>query len=160
MGGDATCVRVVSTLAGLVKPEVGMERRVLIKEAWSSSLLLVSWGPVFYVKPIFNDSVCATRCGVHKITPSTFSTNDQHEMIEESYSLAAVDSAEHSLDEESRLVEIVAILVVGSVLSTAAVGLRAFTRLKMLRTFGADDSVMLVAQVSHPIIRSYALRRC
>ncbi|KAF6823623.1 integral membrane protein [Colletotrichum musicola] len=68
-------------------------------------------------------------------------------MIPESYSLAAIDSAKHSLDDESRFVEIVAILVVGSVLSTAAVGLRAFTRLKMLHTFGADDTVMLVAQM-------------
>ncbi|KAF6810681.1 integral membrane protein [Colletotrichum plurivorum] len=68
-------------------------------------------------------------------------------MTQEFHSMAAVDSAKHSIDDESRLVEIVAILAVGSVLSTAAVGLRAFTRLNMLHTFGADDSVMLVAQM-------------
>ncbi|KAF6788751.1 integral membrane protein [Colletotrichum sojae] len=78
---------------------------------------------------------------------STFSVNNQPEMMQMSQSLAAVDSAKHTLDDESRVVEIVAILVVGSFLSTAAVGLRAFTRLKMLHTFGADDTVMLVAQM-------------
>ncbi|KAF9871050.1 integral membrane protein [Colletotrichum karsti] len=60
---------------------------------------------------------------------------------------AAMDNIDHSLDGESRQGEIIAILVVGSVLSSVAVGLRAFTRLKMLRTFGVDDATMLLAQM-------------
>ncbi|KAF5521068.1 Satratoxin biosynthesis SC1 cluster protein 4 [Colletotrichum aenigma] len=59
---------------------------------------------------------------------------------------AAVENIDHSLDGESRFGEIVAILIVGSVLSSVAVGLRAFTRLCMLRTFGMDDMVMIAAQ--------------
>ncbi|KDN66580.1 hypothetical protein CSUB01_10139 [Colletotrichum sublineola] len=54
---------------------------------------------------------------------------------------------DHSRDGETRFAEILAILVVGAVLSTLAVALRAFTRLKMLRTFGLDDVIMVVAQI-------------
>ncbi|KAK2055680.1 hypothetical protein LY76DRAFT_648205 [Colletotrichum caudatum] len=57
---------------------------------------------------------------------------------------AAVD---HSRDGETRFAEILAILVIGAVFSTLAVALRAFTRLKMLRTFGLDDVLMVAAQV-------------
>ncbi|OHF04163.1 hypothetical protein CORC01_00502 [Colletotrichum orchidophilum] len=60
---------------------------------------------------------------------------------------ASVTNVDHSLDGQSRFGEIVAILAVGSTLSTAAVGLRVYTRAKMLRTFGMDDSVMVVAQM-------------
>lgn len=69
---------------------------------------------------------------------------------------AAVDNIDHSLDGESRFGEIVAILIVGSVLSSVAVGLRAFTRLCMLRTFGMDDMVMIAAQVG----RSFSMSTC
>ncbi|KAL2756426.1 hypothetical protein ACRALDRAFT_2075680, partial [Sodiomyces alcalophilus JCM 7366] len=54
---------------------------------------------------------------------------------------------DHSLDHESRFPEICAILVVGAFLSTLTVSLRTFTRLVLLRTFGLDDAIMLVAQV-------------
>ncbi|KAK2042612.1 hypothetical protein LZ31DRAFT_555905 [Colletotrichum somersetense] len=57
---------------------------------------------------------------------------------------AAID---HSRDGETRFAEILAILIIGAVFSTLAVALRAFTRLKMLRTFGLDDVLMVVAQV-------------
>ncbi|KAJ0137717.1 hypothetical protein CTA2_2010 [Colletotrichum tanaceti] len=60
---------------------------------------------------------------------------------------AVAGHVDHSRDGESRFAEILAVLVVGTVLSTAAVALRAFTRLRMLRTFGLDDAVMVVAQV-------------
>ncbi|OLN96201.1 hypothetical protein CCHL11_03260 [Colletotrichum chlorophyti] len=71
----------------------------------------------------------------------------ERDVAPETQQLAAAVDIDHTLDDESRVAEIVAILVVGSVLSTLAVGLRAFTRVKMLRTFGADDSVMVVAQL-------------
>ena len=56
-------------------------------------------------------------------------------------------TVDHSLDGQSRYTEIVAILIAGSVLSTAAVAARAFTRLFLLHTFGVDDAIMVVAQV-------------
>lgn len=68
--------------------------------------------------------------------------------IQETQQQASVSTIDHALDGQSRFGEIVAILAVGSVLSTAAVSLRVYTRVKMLRTFGLDDSVMVVAQVS------------
>ncbi len=56
-------------------------------------------------------------------------------------------NVDHSLDGQSRYTEIVAILVVGSVLSTLAVVARAFTRLFILHTFGLDDALMVITQV-------------
>ncbi|KAJ0331740.1 hypothetical protein COL5a_002408 [Colletotrichum fioriniae] len=67
--------------------------------------------------------------------------------IQETQQQASVSTIDHALDGQSRFGEIVAILAVGSVLSTAAVSLRVYTRVKMLRTFGLDDSVMVVAQM-------------
>ncbi|WQF78751.1 hypothetical protein CDEST_03765 [Colletotrichum destructivum] len=61
--------------------------------------------------------------------------------------LAVAGDVDRSRDGESRFAEILAMLIVGSVLSTAAVALRAFTRMRMLRTFGLDDTVMVVAQI-------------
>ncbi|GKT43521.1 satratoxin biosynthesis SC1 cluster protein 4 [Colletotrichum spaethianum] len=66
--------------------------------------------------------------------------------IQEVQRQAAASVVDHSRDGESRFSEILAILVVGSVLSTTAVALRAFTRIKMLRTFGLDDVIMVFAQ--------------
>ncbi|GKT55941.1 integral membrane protein [Colletotrichum tofieldiae] len=66
--------------------------------------------------------------------------------IQEVQRLATASVVDHSRDGESRFAEILAILIVGSVLSTAAVILRAFTRIKMLHTFGLDDIIMVVAQ--------------
>ncbi|KAK1579258.1 uncharacterized protein LY79DRAFT_348289 [Colletotrichum navitas] len=54
---------------------------------------------------------------------------------------------DHSRDGESRFAEILAILIIGAVLSTLAVALRAFTRIKMLHTFGLDDVLMVGAQI-------------
>ncbi|KAK1511097.1 uncharacterized protein CCOS01_14859 [Colletotrichum costaricense] len=67
--------------------------------------------------------------------------------IQETQQQASVSTVDHALDGQSRFGEIVAILAVGSVLSTAAVSLRVYTRVRMLRTFGLDDSVMVVAQM-------------
>ncbi|KZL78777.1 integral membrane protein [Colletotrichum tofieldiae] len=67
--------------------------------------------------------------------------------IQEVQRLATASVVDHSRDGESRFAEILAILIVGSVLSTAAVILRAFTRIKMLHTFGLDDIIMVVAQI-------------
>ncbi|KAF5024162.1 hypothetical protein F66182_3797 [Fusarium sp. NRRL 66182] len=55
--------------------------------------------------------------------------------------------AHRSLEGKSRSTEICAVLIIFSILSTAAVALRTFTRLKMLRSFGLDDGLMVVAQV-------------
>lgn len=71
--------------------------------------------------------------------------------------LAAAGDVDHSRDGESRFAEILAMLIVGSVLSTAAVALRAFTRMRMLRTFGLDDTVMVVAQVGGIVTHSAGL---
>lgn len=50
-------------------------------------------------------------------------------------------------DEGSRITYIVSVVAVMSVLSTLAVVLRIFTRLRILHIYGADDAVMVVAQV-------------
>ncbi|TQN65062.1 Satratoxin biosynthesis SC1 cluster protein 4, partial [Colletotrichum shisoi] len=71
----------------------------------------------------------------------------QVDQIEGVQHLALAGDVDRSRDGESRFAEILAVLIVGSVLSTAAVALRAFTRMRMLRTFGLDDSVMVVAQI-------------
>lgn len=52
-----------------------------------------------------------------------------------------------TLDGESRFGEIVAILSVATILSTAAVVMRCYARLFILRCFGRDDGVMVAAQV-------------
>ncbi|GJC91417.1 integral membrane protein [Colletotrichum higginsianum] len=69
--------------------------------------------------------------------------------------LAVAGDVDRSRDGESRFAEILAMLIVGSVLSTAAVALRAFTRMRMLRTFGLDDTVMVVAQSFYASIVLY-----
>lgn len=51
------------------------------------------------------------------------------------------------LDGESRVGEIIAILVVATLLSTLAVVLRCYSRAVVLRCFGLDDVVMIPAQV-------------
>ncbi|KAK3377087.1 hypothetical protein B0T24DRAFT_701223 [Lasiosphaeria ovina] len=52
-----------------------------------------------------------------------------------------------ALDRESRFGEIVAILTIGSVLSTVTLSLRCYARVFLLRCFGRDDGVMVAAQV-------------
>lgn len=54
---------------------------------------------------------------------------------------------DHSLDGQSQVTFIVSILSLATVISTAVVVLRIFTRARILRTFGLDDAVMGVAQV-------------
>lgn len=51
------------------------------------------------------------------------------------------------LDDASRSVEIQSILIAFSVLSTLIIALRAYIRLILLRSFGWDDGVMVIAQV-------------
>lgn len=53
---------------------------------------------------------------------------------------------DHSLDGESRVATICAILTVGSVLTTAVVTLRIYTRTLLLHTFGIEDAFMIAAQ--------------
>ncbi|KAH6988351.1 hypothetical protein EDB80DRAFT_654432 [Ilyonectria destructans] len=53
----------------------------------------------------------------------------------------------HSLDGESRSAEICIILSIFCALSTIAVALRSYIRLVLLRTFGFDDGIIIVAQV-------------
>ncbi|KAH8198208.1 hypothetical protein TruAng_007635 [Truncatella angustata] len=59
----------------------------------------------------------------------------------------AATSRDHSLDDQSHVGRIQAVLWVGSILSTLAVGLRFFTRLHLLNTFGYEDFFMAVSQV-------------
>jgi hypothetical protein len=54
---------------------------------------------------------------------------------------------DHSRDGESRVSEIIHILAVTSTLSTLAVLLRCYSRGYLIRSFGADDLVMIPAQV-------------
>ncbi|KAM5383492.1 hypothetical protein ACJZ2D_001941 [Fusarium nematophilum] len=54
---------------------------------------------------------------------------------------------DHSLDGESRSMEVCIVLAVFSVLSTIVVALRSYTRLVLLRALGFDDGIMLVAQL-------------
>lgn len=60
-----------------------------------------------------------------------------------------VPGRDPALDAESRVGEIIAILVVASVLSTLVVALRLYCRAFMLRSFGWDDGLILPAQVCH-----------
>lgn len=53
----------------------------------------------------------------------------------------------HALDGQSQVTFIVSILSLATVISTAVVVLRIFTRARILRTFGVDDAVMGVAQI-------------
>ncbi|KAL1848500.1 hypothetical protein Daus18300_013601 [Diaporthe australafricana] len=53
----------------------------------------------------------------------------------------------HALDGQSQVTFIVSILSLATVISTAVVVLRIFTRARILRTFGADDAVMGIAQL-------------
>lgn len=53
----------------------------------------------------------------------------------------------HALDGQSQVTFIVSILSLATVISTAVVVLRIFTRARILRTFGLDDAVMGVAQL-------------
>lgn len=53
----------------------------------------------------------------------------------------------HALDGQSQVTFIVSILSLATVISTAVVVLRIFTRARILRTFGLDDAVMGVAQI-------------
>lgn len=59
----------------------------------------------------------------------------------------ATPNVDHALDGESRVAEIIAILSVGCVITSAVVALRVYTRTCLLRTFGADDAFMIAAQV-------------
>lgn len=54
---------------------------------------------------------------------------------------------DHSLDGESRVDTICAILSVGCILTTAVVSLRIYTRTILLRTFGVEDAFMIGAQL-------------
>ena len=59
----------------------------------------------------------------------------------------AVPERDPSLSSQSRVKEIFAILSVFSALSTFVVALRVWTRARILRSFGVDDAVIVVAQV-------------
>jgi hypothetical protein len=52
-----------------------------------------------------------------------------------------------ALDAQTKFPSILAILIVGCVLSTTVVTLRLITRLAIIRTFGLDDFMIGVAQV-------------
>lgn len=54
---------------------------------------------------------------------------------------------DHSRDNESRRPYVVSVLTVVCVLSTIATVLRLYTRLRILRTFWADDVFIAFAQV-------------
>lgn len=54
---------------------------------------------------------------------------------------------DHALDGQSQVTFIVSVLSLATVISTAVVALRIFTRSCILRTFGPDDAVMGIAQL-------------
>lgn len=54
---------------------------------------------------------------------------------------------DHSLDGESQVDAICAILSVGCILTTGVVCLRIYTRTILLRTFGVEDAFMIAAQL-------------
>jgi hypothetical protein len=56
-------------------------------------------------------------------------------------------NVDHSLDGQSQVTFIVSVLSLATVVSTAVVVLRIFTRSCILRTFGPDDAVMGIAQL-------------
>ncbi|KAL2191501.1 hypothetical protein L209DRAFT_768945 [Thermothelomyces heterothallicus CBS 203.75] len=59
----------------------------------------------------------------------------------------AGSSPHPELDDEARVVEIIAILSVTSILSTLVVALRCYSRAVILRSFGLDDAIMVPAQI-------------
>ncbi|KAL1840469.1 hypothetical protein VTJ49DRAFT_466 [Mycothermus thermophilus] len=59
----------------------------------------------------------------------------------------AGSSPDHARDGESRVTEIIVILSVASTLSTLAVLLRVYSRAILLRSFGADDFMIVPAQI-------------
>ncbi len=59
----------------------------------------------------------------------------------------AAPEPNHALDGQSKVPEIISILTVCSVLTTLLVTLRVITRATLLRAFGADDWIIVVAQV-------------
>lgn len=52
-----------------------------------------------------------------------------------------------ALDAQTKFPSVLAVLTVGSVLSSTVVTLRLFTRLAIIRTLGLDDFMIAVAQV-------------
>jgi hypothetical protein len=52
-----------------------------------------------------------------------------------------------ALDAQTKFPSILAILIVGCVLSTTVVTLRLITRLVIIHTFGLDDFMIVIAQV-------------
>lgn len=61
--------------------------------------------------------------------------------------IEAATAIDHSKDSQSQVPYIVSILTVACFFSTAVVLLRLYTRIRILRTFGADDMMMGIAQV-------------
>lgn len=59
----------------------------------------------------------------------------------------AEEHIDHSLDGQGRGKEIIAILSVFSALSSIVVALRIYTRASILRSFGIDDAIIIVALV-------------
>ncbi|PSR81778.1 hypothetical protein BD289DRAFT_344539, partial [Coniella lustricola] len=54
---------------------------------------------------------------------------------------------DHSKDDETQVPYVIGVVTMALVLSTAAVGLRLLTRIRILHTFGPDDAFMAVAQL-------------
>jgi hypothetical protein len=69
--------------------------------------------------------------------------------------MASPTPIDHSLDDQSRVPEIIGILAFCSVLSTLAVGLRVYTRWHLIHAFGVDDGTMVVAQVGMIVAKGY-----
>jgi hypothetical protein len=56
-------------------------------------------------------------------------------------------SPDPALDAQTKFPSILAVLIVGCVLSSSVVTLRLITRVTIIRTFGIDDFMIGVAQV-------------
>jgi len=61
--------------------------------------------------------------------------------------MASAPTPDHSRDGESKRIEIISILSVCCVVTTTLVALRVITRALIIRAFGIDDWVVVVAQV-------------
>lgn len=72
---------------------------------------------------------------------------DANSIMSPKVSEAAAVTVDRSKDGETQVPYIISVLTVACVLSTAVVLMRLYTRLRILRTFGADDMVMGLAQV-------------
>ena len=75
---------------------------------------------------------------------SDFDTNDRSDQVAMGSTITPEMAA---LSHEDKYPAILAILLIGSILSTAVVAMRLITRFLVIRTAGIDDYMIAIAQV-------------